>query len=242
MMQNDIFLPAPEKSPVTSNFLKIAALAFMLIDHIGAAVFPDYRFLRYIGRLAFPIFIFLLTEGFVYTHNRMLYLMRLFAFSAISELGFDMAIYGKIFYPNKCNVFFTLSLGFCVMLLEEYIYKADKGTFRYPVIIYASFLGIIACVLLGDFLKTDYGSYGVLAIGGCFVCRLLGLHRLLCFAAACGILYASNTSIEQWTFLAMPLIWLYNGRLGIKNRLIQYGAYLFYPIHLMILGYIRIYL
>ena len=233
-MLTDSAIPAPGNSPVTSNVIKLVAIITMLIDHIGYVLFPQYRLLRYIGRIAFPLFIFLLVEGFFHTHDRRLYLLRLCGFAAVSEVCFDLAFHRMLLYKDKCNVFFTLAIGFAVMCLMEYMFTADRRTFRFPAMIYGAMLGVISCIILADLLHTDYGSHGVVAIGVCCLGRHFRLNRMLCFAGACAILMMLN-SWEIWSFCGLPLIYLYNGRLGQKNPAFQYACYLFYPVHLLLL-------
>ncbi|MBR1627922.1 MAG: hypothetical protein IJ679_01480 [Lachnospiraceae bacterium] len=78
----------------------------------------------------------------------------------------------------------------------------------------------------------------MVAIGVCFLARHFNVHRILRFAAVVAVLCISNT-FEAWAFVALPFIWLYTGKLGQKNPVIQYGSYLFYPVHLMVLAFIR---
>ena len=124
----------------TSSSLKLIAVITMLIDHFGATVMSQailklpavkadadlyhnmlilYRLIRYIGRVAFPIYCFLLVEGFIHTHSKMKYLLRLGIFVLISEIPFDYAIYNHWFSPDKQNVFFTLFFGMLVMVLVD---------------------------------------------------------------------------------------------------------------------------
>ena len=123
----------------------------------------------------------MLVEGFYYTHDRRFYLLRLFVFSWISEVPFDLGLYGEMVHPQKSNVFFTLCIGFVVMLLANFLFSADTRTFRFPAISYGALLGIMACIILADLLHTDYGSYGVVAIGVCFLARHFNVHRILRF-------------------------------------------------------------
>ncbi len=120
-----------KKWGIDGSTLKLAAITIMLIDHTAATVLGRilqktdnyngllnsiYIVMRLIGRLAFPIFCFLLVEGMIHTHNRLKYAMRLAVFAIISEIPFDLALFGKPFYLHYQNVFFTLLIGLLVLI------------------------------------------------------------------------------------------------------------------------------
>ena len=96
---------------IKTFLLKWIAIISMLIDHIGAVLFPWCEWMRIVGRLAFPIFAYLLVEGFVYTKDVKKYLVRLGLFALISEIPFDLAFFGTVFAPVHQNVFFELFCG-----------------------------------------------------------------------------------------------------------------------------------
>ena len=107
-----------QKFGVSGSALKCIAMASMLTDHIGYVLFPQYLILRMIGRLAFPIYCFLLVEGAMHTGNIRKYEIRLLAFALISELPFDYAFYGGIRWESQ-NVFFTLLFGVLAIDLAQ---------------------------------------------------------------------------------------------------------------------------
>lgn len=223
---------------VTSNILKLIAVLSMLTDHIGAVLFPQYRILRWIGRLAFPIFVFLLTEGFFHTHNRRHYLLRLFLFSFISEIPFDLAFSKTPMDHEKCNVFFTLALGFLVMMLAEWLYSSPNRFSHEPLRTVGAFALIVGCFAVADGLHTDYSSAGLLAIGIGYCLQRMNFHRCVIFSGIVLMLVIVH-SVEAWAYLALPFVFLYNGRLGIKNKFLQFAFYAFYPAHLLILYFIK---
>ena len=100
-----------------SFWLKMIAITTMLIDHVGAVLLPQYPILRIIGRIAFPIFCFLLVEGFMHTHDVIRYMTRIGLFALISEIPFDLLFYGRILDGTHQNVFFTLFIGLVMLTI-----------------------------------------------------------------------------------------------------------------------------
>ena len=100
---------------LNSYQLKCIAIITMLIDHIGAVLFPENLVLRYIGRISFPIFCFLLAEGFYHTKNVKKYMMRLAVFAVLSEIPYDLAFRNTYIEFTRQNVFFTLLIGVVMM-------------------------------------------------------------------------------------------------------------------------------
>lgn len=224
--------------PITSNILKLIAVVSMVTDHIGAVLLPQYRVLRWIGRLAFPIFVFLLVEGFFHTHDRRRYLLRLLVFAIISEIPFDLALNRGELSPLDSNVFFTLALGFLVMMLADWLY-ASPNLFSHEPLRGIGALALIAgCFFTADWLDTDYSSAGLLAIGIGYCLRRVNLHRCIVFFGIV-LMLAIVHPMEAWAFFALPFVFLYNGRLGIKNVVLQFAFYAFYPVHLLVLYFIR---
>ena len=177
-----------KKPGLTGSHLKWIAIITMLIDHIGAAllelgllpkianavlggnsfdyVMADYHFwyrfddvLRAIGRLAFPLFCFLLVEGFLHTKNVKKYALRLGAFALISEIPFDLTFNGTFLEASYQNVFFTLFLGILVLIGLRYFEETLPSH-----IAWLRFVVALTGILLAAFLRTDYDAFGVLLI------------------------------------------------------------------------------
>ena len=239
---------------ISGAILKWLALVTMLIDHIGATIIRHYRILpncpasikltyeimRNIGRIAFPIFIFLLVEGYQHTKSRKKYLMRLLVFAVISEVPFDMAFKNSFWNIGYQNVFFTLSLGLIAIWLMDEIKKRSSLHIKEPVAAAAYTnllsLGVIAVFcLLAEFMETDYHSVGIFAIA---VAWLLKDKRYLQMPACCLTLRLSSKR-EWYAFIACLPILFYNGKRGKQHK---YFSYFFYPVHLLILGYICMYI
>ena len=209
---------------MSSFQLKMIAVISMLIDHTGAVVFPDVIGFRIIGRLAFPLFAFLITEGYHHTSNLKMYALRLSLFSIISQYPFWLA-FG---FDAGLNIFFTLTLGLLVIYLHDE-YK------NYPL--------IFLLAVFADLIGADYGMFGVLIIFLMHIFRddfkkmltfVSGLY-LLVFPIS-GLLAAEDAVfyfIQMFALVSFVFIKYYDGRQGIK---LKYFFYLFYPVHLLLLG------
>ena len=225
----------PEKARVLNgSVLKLLAVILMLIDHTGAVIvsrcpqvvlftllgksFTLYKLMRLVGRMAFPLFAFLLVEGFLHTHDRRRYALRLGIFALLSEVPFDLAIHGKALIWTYQNVFITLCLGMLgLWALEQFRGQGGK-----------LLLSLLGLFLVALFSRCDYGvkGYG-------FVLLLYLLRERPIPRAIIGAGYLSST----WQAgLAFVPIAFYNGERGfIRGRLLQYAFYLFYPLHLLLL-------
>ena len=202
--------------------LKCIAIASMLIDHMGAVLFPYSTWMRIVGRLAFPIFAYLLVEGFAYTRDVKKYLTRLGIFALISEIPFDLAFFGNVVAMKHQNVFFELFLGILVLYL---MLKTTDQAQRVMI--------IIPALLISDWLCLDYGSWGLLMILVYYVCREKKLLKLALIVAI--NLLMGNSQV--YAGLAVLIIALHNRELGPKMKLFFYA---FYPAHLLILFFISI--
>ena len=144
------------------------AMACMLLDHAGA-VFGNIVFLRCIGRLAFPIFVFLLVEGFQHTRDVRRYIARCFVFGLISEIPFDLALHDAFLEFSGQNVMWTMCIGLIAMSLSKRADKFKTG----PVFLLHLCIWFGAC-MLADFMRTDYAAAGVLLIGLFYTIRQFG--------------------------------------------------------------------
>ncbi len=248
---------------VTSSGLKWVALITMLIDHVGASILEwsitsgDYRIVdgnalyvldmvfRAIGRTAFPLYIFLMAEGFYYTRSRKNYLIRLIIFCFISEVPFDMA-FGfyqtgvgdarqNLWVPGYQNVFFTLALGLAAIWIMNLLYE------KMPSVVWEIILdvGVVAVACLAAYaLKTDYDAGGVLAICGAHVAKRFKAKPVIEGVMIIAILVVTAGVFEAAAaIIALPLLALYRGKRGYRfNRWI---FYVFYPAHLCLLALIR---
>ncbi|MCL2384161.1 MAG: conjugal transfer protein TraX [Oscillospiraceae bacterium] len=155
--------------------LKLIAMITMIIDHSGYLVFGGFSFFNYIGRLAFPIFAFQISQGYIHTKNIWKYMLRLFIFALISQIPFTLFIYvirgGDVWYEYiwQLNIFFTLFLGLLAILiydkLSSFILKHSQDKLLITILVkILSLLPAIALGILAHFINTDYGFYGVAII------------------------------------------------------------------------------
>ena len=222
---------------MSSFVLKIIAIISMFIDHIGYVIFDKFSYFNYIGRLAFPIFAFQISEGYIHTKNLKKYFLRLLLFAFISQIPF-MIFCNAISADFSLNIFFTLLLG----LSSIYIYDKLK---------YKS-LGIISSILIAliaQFIHCDYGFYGVSIILIFYIFKNNFISANIFFILSTLIKhlipYIKNGFYTAYLYLfacaLIPIVFiaLYNGKKG-KNT--KYLLYFFYPLHLLLIYGISLFL
>lgn len=221
--------------------LKYIAFLSMLIDHVNKALmYPlltENGFLRYVsdvfdilGRVAFPIFMFFLVEGFFKTGNRFKYLLNLIAFGIISEIPFDLFQSAVLFQPNSNNVMFTLALALVMIWVIDEL-KVPKSYIIPPVLWFpVSIIIVITVCLLSMIWGLDYEYHGILIAYFFYIFRNNPILSIIG-----GYLSIFKT---PWALLGFGLTLTYNGKRGKQNKILNY---LFYPVHLLILGLLRLY-
>ena len=203
----------------------------MTIDHIGYIFIPSdtttYMVFRCIGRIAFPIFCFLIVEGFHHTKSPINYLIRLLIFALISEVPFDLAFFNNIFDIRHQNVFFTLAIGLaCLFCLEEM--KTKKWFSIFFVLLF----------VISFFINCDYGPGGVLLICMFYFTGSQKDKFWMQFILAGLIFYLLFGLSELFGLIAILLIYFYNGKRGYNKA--QWLFYIYYPLHLLILHFISV--
>lgn len=218
---------------LNNNALKLIAVLSMTIDHVGFILFPGAMWLRCIGRLAFPIYAFLITEGYVHTHNVRRYMLRLGLLALVSEIPFNLAVSNTITNPGSQNIFWTLLLGLLA------IWAMDLCRQRLPVHLWSlSLLPVPVACVAAVVLNTDYNCYGVLIICLFYVARQQPLMQFV----SIGVLQYLMGYIQLWGQLAFVPIFLYNGKKGRSGKLLQWLFYFYYPVHLLILAILARYI
>lgn len=206
--------------------LKLIAMASMLIDHTAAVMLvpgQTYLNLRTIGRIAFPIFCFLLAEGVIYTHSLKAYAIRLAVFAAISEIPYDLAFQNTVWYPEAQNVFFTLLLAELVLWFYQWTFRRQQVVLAIPA--------AVAAMMAAELLHTDYGAMGICMVLLFYFLRDWPWWKYLLLAAFFGLTWWGQ--LQVYALMAFPLFLLYNRARGpALNKYIFYG---FYPAHLLIL-------
>lgn len=223
---------------LNSNQLKILACCLMLCDHIGYILANDNSMMRAIGRLAFPVFAFLLVEGFRHTSDLKKYLFRLFLFALLSEMPFDLCMTGKILEFGSQNVFFTLVAGLLAIACLEHYNKPENKIVN-PAIAFVMLVIITGVAFL---LAFDYGGAGVLLVVIFYYMKpfyQVETSKEKWFQAGkvtilSGLLYGLVFVLsEMYALFAILPISMYNGKRGDKR--FKYIFYLFYPVHLLII-------
>ena len=223
--------------------LKLIAVCTMFIDHMGDTLFPGVMWLRCIGRVAFPIFCFLIAEGCVHTHDRKKYALRLLVFALLSEIPFNLMTGRAVWNPYDQNVLWTLLLGAAVCWSIDGVLKRRTA----PAFVLTG-AAMVAAFWLLEVFCTDYGGWGMLLVALFYGVRRSPYGQAGKMAAqAVGLAFfcigvMGGVTIELWALTALVPIWLYNGQRGFSHKAVQYGFYAFYPLHILILSLIALYL
>ena len=250
MMQKNALIDKVKKIQfLNSNTLRLVAVLLMVSDHVWATAMSFGNWMTYIGRMAFPIFAFQIAEGFVHTKNFKKYALRLLAFAVISEIPFNLFYSSRWFNPYHQNVMFTLLLGLLAIKVIDNL-KKDIS----PKNIGKSLLWLALIAVGGTLGFVDYGFLGVLTVVMFYLCRgyrftpvlqLIGmiLINIVFFEGQVFIfdIFGKTVEIPSQGFAVFSLIpiWLYNGKKGKSSKVLQYGFYAFYPVHMLILYLIK---
>ncbi len=234
-------------------WIKIIAMVTMLIDHVGSfAPFEGWEYWRMIGRVSFPLYAFMLAQGFLHTRGRWKYLARMAVLAVITQPVYTYCFYGEWLKWDELNVLFSLSAGLCAMWLlalgKRAVQKRGKR---------GAWAGLLMClasgavVFLADLAGVDYGWQGILLMLAFYVtanAKWAWCPIALLFAYRYQLLTGAwNEPVYQRGIFAavsfIPLV-LYNGQVGPKPKnkwpagLVKYSFYLFYPLHLLVLALI----
>ena len=237
----------------TSMSLHIIAMIFMLCDHLWGTIIPGNDWLTCIGRISFPIFAFMIVEGYFHTKNLKKYVCRLMVFAVLSEIPFNLAMGSRIFYPIHQNVLWSFLISIGLISLNE---KA-KRTQKIWIQIGTGGLTVLLGFIIGLVTMVDFYHAGILTVLVFYFFRERKwwsyIGQLLCLwyintelLGGLGYeihLFGQNYFILRQGFALFALIpiWLYRGKQGYHSKMLQYSYYAFYPLHLLILGIIKIF-
>lgn len=235
---------------LSGNQLKIIAAVAMVIDHFAVIFCPQNHILRIIGRLAFPIFAFMISEGAKYTSNKIKYLLTMFSVASVCQIAY--IIYGQL---EPFNILITFSLStIMIFALQDVKSKLfDKKSSNTQTAV--SFLVFFALVALVYYLNTlvliDYGFAGCMVPVAASLFDFKGTNapkslknldkiplRVLCIIVPISFIIYRNMSlgdkcVSPFLLMAIPLLMLYSGKRG--SAKLKYFFYLFYPLHLAVL-------
>lgn len=240
---------------ISSFVLHIIAMSLMLCDHLWGSFLANFAWLGYLGRIAFPIFAFMLVEGFVHTGSRKKYALRMLVFALISEIPFNLLMEHRVFNPFHQNVLWTFLIGIGMMSLYEKIKMHKHLPVRFLLYVLVTFAGYF-CGFIGF---VDYFGYGILMVALFYFTRtestMMLWQRMVVWVIQAAAMYWINCEMmmgmmipitvfglsfevykQGFAMLALPVIWLYNGKQGAYNKTIKNVYYWFYPVHLLILG------
>ena len=234
---------------ISSFTLHIIAMLLMLCDHFWATILFQYDWLTWVGRLAYPIFAFMLVEGYFHTHNLKKYMGRLLFWAILSEIPFNLMYGGGLIYPFHQNVLWTFLIALSGVFLAR---KAEKKLQHKLAAIPVWVLCIAVCYVLGILGMTDYYGFGVLTVflfvllpGDAWwqkLGQLAGLYWINCEGLGGELLtisvngHAVEFPEQGLALFALLPIWLYHGRQGCHSKAFQYTCYAFYPVHMLLLS------
>jgi hypothetical protein len=239
------------RAETTSMSLHIMAMVFMLCDHLWGTIVPGNDWLTCIGRIAFPIFAFLIVEGYFHTGNLKKYVVRLLLFAILSEIPFNLVAGSRVIYPIHQNVLWCFLISIGLIHWNENVKATGKLWMRLLVGIVSVPLGYI----VGLITMVDFYHAGVLTVlvfyffrqkkWWCYVGQLLCLWYINMEMLG-GYSYEIHLFGETYflvrqglALLALIPIWLYRGKQGYHSKPLQYVYYAFYPLHLLVLGLIK---
>ncbi|MCQ2443378.1 MAG: conjugal transfer protein TraX [Oscillospiraceae bacterium] len=233
---------------LSSATLHLLAMFFMLLDHSWARLLPSQEWMTCVGRLAFPIFAFMIVEGVHHTHDLTRYMKRMLLFALLSEIPFDLMYASTPFYPYHQNVLWTFLIALCgIRGIETVKKKQKKG-----LTVAASVGIVLGTSILSLICMTDYNMVGVFTV---YVFYFFRGKRWWCYLGQFVTLWYLNVEIlgglcyvveimgvqleivqQGLALLALPIIWLYQGRKGYSSKWFQYFCYGFYPVHCLLIS------
>lgn len=219
------------KGFLNRNHLKLIGALSMLLDHAGILLFPNVRLLRILGRIAYPIFAFMIAQGCQYTRNKLRYFLVVFGLGVACQL---------VYYFTSGDTYLNILLTFACSILLIYLMQAVeraqnwKQQFLWSALFAA---GVFLALGMTQIVTIDYDFWGIMT--PVFAAFSLGKGKtgsklpVLLMAVGLVFLAADMGGIQHYALLSLPLLLLYNGQRGKAN--LKYFFYIFYPVHLAVL-------
>lgn len=240
------------KLETTSMSLHIMAMLLMLCDHIWGTIVPGNDWLTCIGRISFPIFAFMIVEGYFHTKSVKKYTIRILVFAILSEIPFNLAMGSSLFYPVHQNVLWSFLIAIGLITLNE---KAkEKGKLWIQILVGVG--TVLVGYIVGLLTMVDFYHAGILTV---LVFYFFKDRKWWCYPAQLLCLWYINSELlggfgyeiqmfgrefffqrQSFALLALIPIWLYRGKQGYHSKALQYAYYAFYPLHLLLLGILKI--
>lgn len=227
---------------LSGNALKLVAALTMLIDHIGVILLPNVPILRVIGRIAFPIYAFMIAEGCAYTKSKLRYFLSVFLLGAVCQI-----VYGIFDSEVYLGILITFSLSILVIYALQYwktvMFTPDGSLTKRcaaTILLLSSLAGVY---FLSEQVKIDYGFWGAMVPVFASLVRkppvdsseLWGkidhhVVRVLMMGIGLVLVPSFSGNVQVYSLLSLPLLLLYSGKRGKAN--LKYFFYIFYPLHL----------
>jgi len=214
------------KGFLTGNALKLIAAAAMFLDHAGILLFPRVELLRILGRLAFPIYAYMIAEGCRYTKNKLRYFLMLFGLGTACQI---------VYYFFSGDTYLNILLTFSCSVLLIYALQASwqSGKALWSAVFAAGFLAVYG---LSRILTIDYGFWGVMTpvfVSFAHIRKFPRWAAVLLLGMGLVLLAADYGGNQYYALLSLPLLLCYSGQRGKHNM--KYFFYIFYPVHLAVL-------
>lgn len=227
-----------EERSVSSFLLRVLALLSMFADHAGLALFPRIGAFRCAGRLAFPLYCFLLVQGYLHTRDLRAYARRLLLLAILSEIPFDLLIFGRMSSMVEQNVLFSLLLGLAAVWVVD---RFEKEYAR-------AALGILLVFIASMLARVSYGWLGVALCLWFYKLResramqalcILPIEGVYCLSLALSGVEGTWVLVSLCAMLAAIPVYLYSGKPGLRHKFISFLFYAAYPLHIIALLVIR---
>ena len=224
---------------LNSALLKLIALVTMTIDHIGMILFPEQQIYRYIGRIAFPIFAYLIAEGYTYTRDKRKYFLKMVVMAIITQIPY-IVVQNNWYLNILCT--FTISIIILALIDKISDKVSDNMLFKLAIIAMIYFIGnqieeSLTFKIIG--IEIDYGTLGALLPVLAYIGRNKFEKIVLFTAGLLGVALAGHTHVQIYALISVIFLMLYNGEKGYSSRWFKELFWFYYPVHLGLLYLIK---